>query len=330
MDVTAKAGASERVVSVSKPKVAVLMGGKSAEREISLVTGAQITGALRSKGYDVLTLDTAEDFLPRLQLESPDVAFIALHGRLGEDGTMQGLLEILEIPYAGSGVLSSAMAMDKVISKKIFASEEIPTPEFTVARQGEALESDRAVAGLGLPLVVKPSCEGSAIGVSIVHEAGELPKAIDEALASGGDVLIERYITGVEITVGVLEQDGEARALPTVEIVPANEMYDYEAKYTPGMSQHIIPARIPEEQRELAQELAVKAHRALCCSGFSRVDFIVSHDGPYTLEVNTIPGMTGTSLFPEAAKAAGIEFPDLVERLVQEAVRTKTKSVSAK
>ncbi|RJQ53307.1 MAG: D-alanine--D-alanine ligase [Actinobacteria bacterium] len=293
------------------------MGGRSAEREVSLVTGRQVVAALSERGYRVVALDTREDFIRSLRKDPPDVAFIALHGRLGEDGTMQGLLEILQIPYTGSGVLASAMAMDKVISKSIFVQAGIPTPPFVVVDSTDALDEDVTLISLGLPVVVKPACEGSAIGVSIVREKGELLEAITGALKHGGRVLLEQYVRGVEVTVGVIEDD-ELRPLPTLEIVPANEMYDYEAKYTPGMSEHIIPARICEGDRRACEHLAIRAHRALCCFGFSRTDLIVTEEGPSVLEVNTIPGMTGTSLFPEAAKAVGIEFGDLVERLVMQ------------
>lgn len=303
-----------------RPRVAVLMGGKSAERDVSLVTGEQVARALQQKGYEVARLDLDDSLLDAVRTQQIDVVFIALHGRLGEDGTVQGMLEVLGIPYTGSGVLASALAMDKVAAKKVFSFEGISTPAFLALRRGESVGAKRLVAELGLPVVVKPSCEGSAIGVTVVREEAQLEPAIAEAMRCTDEVLFERYVEGTEITVGVLEGDGP-EALPTLEIVPANEMYDYEAKYTPGMSEHIIPARIPEESRRRAQELAIRAHRALGCRGFSRVDFIVDTSGePFLLEVNTIPGMTGTSLFPEAAKAAGIDFPDLVERLVLQAV----------
>lgn len=307
-----------------KPNIAVLMGGRSAERDVSLVTGEQVASALEQKGYRVARLDLNEFFVDELRASGAGVVFIALHGRLGEDGTVQGMLEVLDVPYTGSGVLASALAMDKVISKKIFSCEGIPTPDFVVLRREESFDPN-IVERLGLPVVVKPACEGSAIGVGIVREAGELQAAVAAAFACDDEVLVEQYVVGTEITVGVLEGDNqEPTALPTLEIVPANEMYDYEAKYTPGMSEHVVPARIPEEARELAQRLAVRAHRALGCRGFSRVDLIVKPDGrPYVLEVNTIPGMTGTSLFPEAAKAAGIEFPDLVERIVLHALDSR-------
>lgn len=303
--------------------IAVLMGGKSAERAVSLVTGEQVALALEQQGYEAVRLDLDDGLIDTLKTRNPACVFIALHGRLGEDGTVQGLLEVLGIPYTGSGVLASALAMDKAASKKIFCFEQIPTPQFVVLRREDPLDVATVIGLLGMPLVVKPSCEGSAIGVSIVHEQEYLPGAVAEAFGCNDEVLLEQYVAGTEITVGVLEDD-EIEALPTIEIVPANEMYDYESKYTPGMSTHVIPARIPGEAQELSRELAIRAHRALGCAGFSRVDLIVTADGsPYVLEVNTIPGMTGTSLFPEAAKAAGIEFPELIERLVLQAMRAR-------
>lgn len=315
--------APESTAPRSKPKIAVLMGGKSAEREVSLVTGEQIAKALEQKGYEVLRVDLDDSFVGTLTTSAVDAVFIALHGRLGEDGTVQGMLDVLGIPYTGSGVLASALAMDKVASKKIFSYEGIPTPEFAAIRRDQRADAEEIMSRIGLPLVVKPSREGSAIGVSIVREEDDLAGALDEAFALDDEVLLERYVAGTEITVGVIE-DPTTRALPTLEVVPANEMYDYESKYTPGMSEHIIPARIPEQAQQLSQELAVRAHRALGCSGFSRVDLIVEPDGKAcVLEVNTIPGMTGTSLFPEAARAVGIEFPDLVERLALQAVQPR-------
>jgi D-alanine-D-alanine ligase len=298
------------------------MGGRSAERDVSLVTGEQVASALEAKGYAVQRLDLDEGLLGTLQDGSIDCVFVALHGRLGEDGTVQGMLEVLGVPYTGSGVLASALAMDKVVTKKILCYEEIPTPRFWVARHGET--DVRAIAAeLPLPLVVKPVREGSAIGVNIVRRADELAAAVAEAFTCDDEALIEEYVAGTEITVGVLERH-EPEALPSVEIVPANEMYDYDAKYTPGKSEHIIPARITEAAGKRSSELAIRAHRALGCRGFSRVDLIVTPEGePYVLEVNTIPGMTGTSLFPEAAKAAGVDFPDLIEQLVLQALDAK-------
>jgi D-alanine-D-alanine ligase len=301
-----------------KLKVAVLMGGRSAEREVSLNTGAQVAAALAEAGHEVVTIDSgAEGFIGELEAARPDAVFICLHGRLGEDGTVQGLLELLDLPYVGSGVLASALAMDKVMSKHFFAQEGIPSPAYVHVRRGEPVDIDEITRTLGSKTVVKPANEGSAIGVTIAHEPAELPAALEEAFRFDDSVLIEQFVAGVEVTVGVIGND-EPLALPTLEIVPEHEFYDYESKYVPGMSRHIIPARVSEEARAECVRLSLLAHRALGCRGMSRSDTIVTGDGRVELlEVNTIPGMTSTSLLPDAAAAAGIEFPDLCDRLVR-------------
>jgi D-alanine-D-alanine ligase len=296
--------------------VAVLMGGRSAEREVSLNTGGQVAAALTTLGHELVTIDSAAgSFITELQDASPDVVFICLHGRLGEDGTVQGMLELLDLPYTGSGVLASAMAMDKVVSKATYTAHGIPTPRYVLLRRGETPD-ERALSDLGPRTVVKPACEGSAIGVHIVHDPGELPAAVEEAFSHDDRVLVEQFVEGAEVTVGVLG-NRDPFALPTLEIVPQHEFYDYESKYVPGMSQHIIPARVPENVALACQSECVAAHRALGCRGMSRTDVIVAADqSVYVLETNTIPGMTSTSLLPDAARAAGIEFPDLCEKLV--------------
>jgi D-alanine-D-alanine ligase len=293
------------------------MGGRSAEREVSLNTGEQVVTALRERQAEAFPLDAAEpSFIDDLRSSRPDVVFICLHGRYGEDGTVQGLLELLDLPYVGSGVLASALAMDKVASKHVFAACGVPTPPYAVVRKGRPWREADVVAAVGPRCVVKPASEGSAIGVSIVHEPSELGAAVEEAFRHDEVALIERFVAGTEVTVGVLGTD-QPFALPTLEIVPEHEFYDYESKYVPGMSRHIIPARIPESARERCAELAVAAHSALGCRGVSRTDIIVEPDGAaWVLEVNTIPGMTRTSLLPDAARAAGIEFPDLCALLV--------------
>jgi D-alanine-D-alanine ligase len=297
------------------------MGGRSAEREVSLNTGTQVAAALTGLGHVVTTIDSASaSFIAQLQDMSPDVVFISLHGRLGEDGTVQGLLELLDFPYTGSGVLASAMAMDKIVSKNAYSSHGIPTPPHVPLRRGKPIDQ-RALSELGTRTVVKPVSEGSAIGVHIVHDPGELPDAIEEAFTHDDRVMVERFVEGVEVTVGVLGND-DAFALPTLEIVPVHEFYDYESKYVPGMSQHLIPARVPAHVALVCQQECVAAHQALGCRGMSRTDTIVTADDTvYVLETNTIPGMTATSLLPDAAKAAGIEFPDLCERLVAYALQ---------
>lgn len=312
---------STRTESVgrSQPmRIAVLRGGTSAEREVSLATGEQVGAALAQRGFSVELIDSADSrFIDRLASGGFDAVFICLHGRFGEDGTVQGLLELLGLPYVGSGVLASALAMDKVISKRLFAAEGLLTPPFVVCRAGEAHDLGAIIEALGPKVVVKPANEGSSVGMSIVHEPAELPVALEQAFAHDETVIVEAFVAGVEVTVGVIG-NRELVALPTLEIVPEHEFYDYESKYVPGMSSHIIPARVSEAAREACQSIALAAHRALGCRGMSRADTIVTPDERvFLLEVNTIPGMTPTSLLPDAARAAGIEFPDLCERLVR-------------
>lgn len=304
-----------------KPTVAVLKGGRSAEREISLVTGRQVEEGLAAAGFPVVSVDTGEpDFIDRIKESGADIAFICLHGRYGEDGTVQGLLELIAVPYVGCGVLASALAMDKAMSKAVFDAKGIPTPPHVCVRKGEQVDLSAAAAAVGEKSVVKPVREGSAIGVTIVESAEEIPGALEKAFEFDDDVLIEKFVEGVEVTVGVLGTT-TPEALPTLEIVPVNTFYDFDSKYVPGMSEHIIPARVGDEANEECKRIAIDAHRALGCRGMSRVDLIVSPDGGiYVLEVNTIPGMTPTSLLPDAARAAGIDFPDLCSRLVMEAL----------
>lgn len=302
---------------MSALSVALLMGGTSAEREVSLNTGAQVADALESRGHQVLRIDTADRvFIDTLRAHHFDVVFICLHGRFGEDGTMQGLLEVIGLPYVGSGVLASALAMDKVASKAIFAMRGLQTPG-SVTLYALPEDTGDIIAELGEKVVVKPASEGSSVGMSIVHEPSELRPALELAFAHDRVVIVERFVAGAEVTVGVIGNE-DLQALPTLEIVPVHEFYDYDSKYVPGMSSHIIPARVSEELRAECQRIALEAHRALGCRGISRADTIVTEDGEvYLLEVNTIPGMTSTSLVPDAARAAGIEFPELCERLVR-------------
>ncbi len=305
-------------------KVAVILGGGSVEREVSLHTGENIVAALRTKGHEAIPMDVTDDLPLRLREAGPDAVYIALHGRYGEDGCIQGLLELLGLPYVGSGVLASALGMDKLVSRRLFELANLPCPRYRVLRQAEVAErgeeamTRELVGEFGLPLVVKPNNQGSAIGVTIAHEASSVPAALRAALAFDTPLaLVEEYVHGTEITVTVLG-DRPPRALPVIEIVPKKPFYDYDAKYTPGMSDHLIPARLPAETTALAQEYALKAYTALGCRHFARVDLLVDErtGGLVVLEVNTLPGMTSTSLVPDAARAVGIEFPDLVEKLV--------------
>jgi D-alanine-D-alanine ligase len=303
-------------------KIGVLLGGRSAEREVSLRTGGAIYTALVNKGYDAVKIDVAEDFIERLRMEKIALAFLALHGPYGEDGTIQGLLEMLGIPYTGSGVLASALCMNKIATKKILVCEGLPTPNFAVVsvNKMKPLGADGIVRGIlqqiPLPLVVKAPTQGSTIGIYFVRDEQQIVPALNEAFNYGKEALVEKMMDGMEVTASVLGNDSPV-ALPLIEIVSATGVYDYKAKYTVGLSDHIIPPRIPADVQDTIKELAIRTFVALGCRGLARVDFIITGSGsPYILEANTIPGMTETSLFPDAARAAGIEFEDLAEMLV--------------
>ena len=302
-----------------KLTVALLAGGQSEERKISLESGQQVFRALDGSRYDVLRYDPAAD-LPLLaaQAEKIDVALIILHGRMGEDGTIQGLLDSLGIPYQGSGVLGSAIAMNKILSKQLYVQAGLPTSPAMVADSSKPPAISSVIENLGLPVVIKPEHEGSSIGLTIVREAKDLLTAFENAWQFDRRCLVEKYIRGTEITAGVLGNN-DLMALPLIEICPDQryEFFDYEAKYTPGATKEICPARISPELTEKAQEYARRAHNALHCRGYSRTDMILSDHDFYILETNTIPGMTATSLFPQAAAKAGIEFPELLDRLIE-------------
>ena len=300
-------------------KVAVLMGGTSAEREVSLMSGAGVLQALRARGVDAHAFDPAHTELCELKRAGYALCFIALHGRHGEDGSVQGALELLGIPYTGSGVLASAMAMDKGVSKRLFAAAGIPTPRYQLL-QGLAGWGDKVQQNIldefEPPFVVKPSTQGSTIGLTIVQEAAELAAALEKAFAYDTEVLVEEFIDGSELTVGVLGGK-KPEALPVIEIVPYSGVYDYHAKYTKGATEYYVPARIDAETARHVKAVAVEAFRVLGCSGVARTDIRLDPSNhPYVLEVNTIPGMTETSLVPKAAAAAGLSFPDLCERIL--------------
>jgi D-alanine-D-alanine ligase len=299
--------------SLKKKRIGVMMGGLSREREISLKTGKAVLKALVEKGYNACSIDVGHDVAETLIKEGIECAFIALHGRFGEDGTIQGMLELMRIPYTGSGVLSSALALHKIMAKKFFLCERIPTPSFeAIQRQDIEKESLKNIS-LALPLVVKPAREGSTIGVSIVRTEEELVLSLKEAGKYDEEILVEKFLGGKEITVGILEDI----PLPIIEIVPKSGFYNYHSKYTKGETQYIIPARIPREKYLYAQEIGLKAFRALGCSGFARVDLMTDEQSnPFVIDVNTMPGMTETSLLPQAASYAGIPFEDLVERIL--------------
>ena len=307
---------------LGKMRIALLLGGPSSEREVSLKTGEAVASALRRRGLDVVEIDVGEDLsrlVDQLKEVKPHVVFIALHGTFGEDGVIQGVLEYLGLPYTGSGVLASALAMNKVASKRLFSYHGIPVPRYTIFRKdGWTLPGETPLEKLSYPLVVKPAAEGSTIGVSIVKGEEELDGALEEAYRYGDTVLVEEFIEGREITVGILGEE----PLPVIEIIPETGFYDYRAKYTPGLTRYEVPAKLPRETAIMVQDMALLAHRALGCRDVSRVDFRLAEDStPYILEVNTIPGMTETSLLPKAAAAAGISFEELVLRILESALK---------
>ncbi len=302
-----------------KKTIALLCGGISSEREVSLKSGEQVLQSLDKSKYEVRRYDTQID-LPRLVAEAKqiDAALIILHGPYGEDGTVQGLLELLDIPYQGAGVLGSALAMNKLAAKQLYERAGIPVPPYVVARRNDAVSAEQLVQRLGLPLVVKPAVGGSSIGMSIVRAADQIPQALTKAFDQDGTILVESYIKGIEITAGVLGNDN-LEALPLIEIVPdaKHEFFDYVAKYTAGATQEICPARISPALTEKAQSYARMAHQALFCKGYSRTDMMLRGDDIFVLETNTIPGMTRTSLLPQAAQVAGISFSQLLDRLIE-------------
>ena len=305
-------------INPTECRVALISGGTSGEREISLASGKGAKEALEQAGFPVTMLDPAnKDDIKRLIEEPFDVAFLTLHGKMGEDGTIQGMLEMFDIPYTCSGVIGSAIAMDKARSKVLYADAGIPTATSVSLRATDVINIPEIIETVGIPCVVKPATEGSALGVEIVEDADDLPTAIDRVFEIDDQLVIESFIAGTEITVAVLGND-ETEALPVIEIVPQGEFYDFESKYAPGGSQHICPARLSDDVTAVAQDYAQRAHRALGCRGVSRSDFIIDADGtPWILETNTIPGMTATSLLPDAARAAGYDFPALCTKLIE-------------
>lgn len=330
-------------------KIAVLMGGTSAEREVSLASGLAIVRALRERGHDVSTVDTARGFVPEAdevqllpegvhaapptdtggtlrpielagveQVRSAEVAFLALHGGAGEDGTVQALLELVGVPYTGSGPLGSGIAMDKDVTKRLLRDSQVPTLPWRVARAPDfAYDPDTIEDFVGFPLIVKPSRQGSSVGLTVVNAPEELRPAVEAASRYDSEVMIERFARGRELTVGILGD----QALPPVEIRPRKGIYDYHSKYTAGMTEYFCPAPVDEEIVAQVQAYALRAFRVLKLRGYGRIDFILAKEQLFCLEANTLPGMTATSLLPKASAAAGISFPELCERIVQLAVR---------
>lgn len=310
-------------------KIAVLMGGPSSEREISLKSGEAVYQALLSKGHEAYKLDLSPATASELLGTRPDLVFIALHGKPGEDGSVQGMLEILGIPYTGSGVLASALTMDKIVTKRLLQQANIPTAPFLVfsARECEGPALYRTLEDIqdkmGLPVVIKAPTQGSTIGTYIVRSPEEIEAALAGALQYDDRVLVEKFLPGPEVTAAVLGNE-VPEVLPLIEIVSHTGFYDYTAKYTPGLSDHLIPPRLPQPVLEETARIARETYTLLGCRGFARVDFIVA-DGryPQVLEVNSVPGMTSTSLVPDAARAAGYTFPDLVQKIVELALEGK-------
>jgi D-alanine-D-alanine ligase len=338
---------------MKKERVTLFLGGTSSERDVSLASGVRIAAALRERGYEVRTVDPAvgpmsaddekkilaggvksappsEDDLRRMARESlpklvknipspqeADVVFLGLHGGYGEDGTIQALLDVVGVPYTGSGHLASAVAMDKDVSKHLFKNAGVPTAKWVLLRAGTGNRergTEAAIEDLGLPVIVKPSKQGSTVGLSIVKKAEELEPAIAEAFRFDDEVLVEEFIPGRELTVSIL--GGEA--LPVGEIIPKHEIYDYECKYTPGMAVEEFPAKLTRGESDRVQDLARRAFAALKLRGCGRIDFRMTPKGEfYCLEANTLPGMTGTSLVPQAAAAAGVTFPELCDKIVR-------------
>lgn len=304
-------------------KVAVLMGGKSAEREVSLMSGAGVLKALQSKGVNAHAFDPAQRDIVELKRKGFRRCFIALHGRFGEDGTVQGALELLGIPYTGSGVMASSVAIDKVMTKRIWIAEGLPTPKYQLLRRGAyTREQVRAIPDeLGLPLIVKPAREGSSIGVAKVQGYSEMQEAVDAAAALDSDVLCEQFVSGDEVTCPVLGTGDEARALPVIRIVAPEGNYDYQNKYFTDDTKYLVPSGLPEGEEAAIQEIVLKAYRVLGCRGWGRIDVMI--DGktrkPSLLEINTSPGMTGHSLVPMSARAAGISYEDLCLQLLASA-----------
>jgi D-alanine-D-alanine ligase len=305
--------------------IAVLKGGRSLERQVSLKSGARVQDALERLGHDVIPVDVGSDLVARLEAERPELAFVALHGRDGEDGTVQELLEVLGIPHTGSGPSACIRASDKVLAKHAMRDAGIPTPDFfafseTAFRELGAAQALPAIEErLRFPIVVKPARQGSALGIKFARSAGDVPGALVAAISYDRKVLLERYVRGRDLAVGVVQEGGVARALPLVEAVPREEdFYDFEARYEIGRTRFVCPAELPDELAARAGEIALEVYRLLGCAGFGRVDLMLDAetDELYVLELNPIPGLTDTSLLPQAAEAAGISFDELIERIV--------------
>lgn len=302
--------------------VIVACGGYSTEREVSLRSGNAVYNGLKNAGFENVELfDLTRDNMGEMIAKRPDVVYLALHGQGGEDGCIQGMLELAQIPYTGPGVASSAVCMNKILTKQILAAYDIPTAKFLVKRREECEDVSAVIKELidkiGLPMVLKSPCQGSSIGVVMVKREEEMAAGIAEVFHYGNQLLAEEFLSGVEITLPIMGND-DLKVLPDVEITSEREFYDYQAKYTNGLCHHIIPARISEKNREFVREIGVRAYRALDCVGLSRIDFIVDEQkGPMVIEVNTSPGMTEMSLFPDSARAVEMSFDQLVSTVLE-------------
>jgi D-alanine-D-alanine ligase len=308
-------------------KIAILYGGTSSEREVSLRTGKAVSEALQAKPYRTLLIDVDKNIIEKLKEEKPDVAIISLHGRYGEDGCIQGVLEILGIPFTGPGVMASSIAMNKIMTKKILVFEGIPTPDFMVLNGTQSPDdmADQIIKRFKTPLVVKAANQGSSIGVCFAFNEDDVRLGLNECLKYDTDILVEQFIKGRELTVSVIG-NSDPIVLPVLEIVSPTGVYDYHAKYTAGASDHFV-ADLPADTANIICDLAIKTYKAIGCEGLSRIDFLLTEENkPYVLEVNTSPGMTATSLFPDAARAAGINFPDLVEKIINYALEAHSQS----
>jgi D-alanine-D-alanine ligase len=303
---------------MEKLRLALLSGGISTEREVSIQSGEQVYAALDKEKYEITRFDPKTDLARLVEAAAHiDAALIILHGPYGEDGTVQGLLDLLGIPYQGSGVLGSALAMNKIVSKQLYEKAGIPVPADVIIHRHDRFNVDDLVNRLGLPLVVKPVECGSSVGMSIVRAAADINDAVEKAFTCDDTVLVEAYIQGLELTAGVIGNN-VLEALPVIEIIPdqQHDFFDYEAKYTAGVTEEICPARIDAELTARVQAYAKQAHQVLCCKGYSRTDMILRDDEVFVLETNTIPGMTANSLLPKAAQAAGMSFSRLLDKLI--------------
>ncbi len=312
---------------MEKIRLALLSGGISSEREVSLNSGKQVLEALDKDKYDITRYDPKTDLKQLVtDADSIDAALIILHGPFGEDGTVQGLLDLLDIPYQGAGVLGSSVAMNKLTAKQLYDNAEVKTPSYLAFSMNEKINTSRVVETLNLPLVIKPACAGSSVGMTIVKDENDLEDAFKLGFQHDDTIIVEKYIKGMELTCGVLGND-DLEALPVIEIIPGegHEFFDYNAKYVAGETNEICPARIDDSTTKKVQQLAKKAHQALFLKGYSRTDFILCNSELQVLETNTIPGMTATSLYPQSAKVGGYSFTALLDKLIELAIQEHKK-----